>query len=128
MIAFPIDVALAIHRASRATFIGPSQGSNKPGNAPYQRRGRAWVRALDMVPDDVIAGDVKLKLIGPCADAESYVLGLRYIQGKSFLGVEVSWFLSYLSTLIQNIICCGHHCMPVTFMVCAVPIANISNW
>jgi len=31
-----------------------------------------------MVPSDVIAGDVKVKLIGPCANVESYVLGLRY--------------------------------------------------
>jgi len=31
-----------------------------------------------MVPGDVITGDVKVKLIGPCADAESYTLGLRY--------------------------------------------------
>jgi hypothetical protein len=33
----------------------------------------AWVRAPDVVP-----GDVKVKLIGPCADVESYTLGLRY--------------------------------------------------
>ncbi|KAG0708003.1 hypothetical protein DFH29DRAFT_844028 [Suillus ampliporus] len=39
---------------------------------------QAWVRAPDMVPGDVIAGDVKVKLIGPCPDAESYALALRY--------------------------------------------------
>jgi hypothetical protein len=31
-----------------------------------------------MAPGDVIAGDVKVKLIGPCTDPESYTLGLRY--------------------------------------------------
>ncbi|KAG2036006.1 hypothetical protein BDR03DRAFT_476378 [Suillus americanus] len=31
-----------------------------------------------MVPGEVIAGDVKIKLSGPCSDAESYALGLRY--------------------------------------------------
>jgi hypothetical protein len=31
-----------------------------------------------MVPGDVIGGDVKIKLIEPCTDAESYALGLRF--------------------------------------------------
>jgi hypothetical protein len=31
-----------------------------------------------MVPGEVIAGDVKIKLSGPCTGAESYTLGLRY--------------------------------------------------
>ncbi|KAG2363433.1 hypothetical protein BDR07DRAFT_1460314 [Suillus spraguei] len=35
-------------------------------------------RAPDMVPGEVITGDVKIKLSGPCIDAESYTLGLRY--------------------------------------------------
>jgi len=31
-----------------------------------------------MVPGDVIPGDVKIKLSGPCPDVERYALGLRY--------------------------------------------------
>ncbi|KAJ8589819.1 hypothetical protein M405DRAFT_861897 [Rhizopogon salebrosus TDB-379] len=60
--------------ASRATFADPSQGSKEPSDALYQCHGRAWVRAPDMVPGDVIAGDVKVKLNGPCTNAESYAL------------------------------------------------------
>ncbi|KAG1774437.1 hypothetical protein EV702DRAFT_1240561 [Suillus placidus] len=40
-----------------------------------------------MVPGDVIAGDVRIKLNGPCADAESYGLGLRYKE-------KIFWRLS----------------------------------
>ncbi|KAG1741429.1 uncharacterized protein EDB91DRAFT_328571 [Suillus paluster] len=65
--------------ASVVVFTNPSLGFKKPGFAPYQCQAHAWVRAPDMVPGDVIAGDVKIKLQGPCTDAaESYTLGLRY--------------------------------------------------
>ncbi|KAG2053072.1 hypothetical protein BDR06DRAFT_486880 [Suillus hirtellus] len=50
----------------------------EPNSVPSQCQARAWVRAPDMVPGEVIAGDVKIKLSGPCTDAKSYVLGLRY--------------------------------------------------
>lgn len=56
----------------------PSSISKEPGDAPSQCQARAWVRAPDMVPGEVIAGDVKIRLSGLCADAESYTLGLRY--------------------------------------------------
>ncbi|OJA09806.1 hypothetical protein AZE42_10939 [Rhizopogon vesiculosus] len=72
-----LSLALTL-AASRATFADPSLESKEPGDALDQCQGRAWVRAPDMVPGDVIAGDVKVKLIGPCANAESYALGLRY--------------------------------------------------
>ncbi|KAG0708001.1 hypothetical protein DFH29DRAFT_871255 [Suillus ampliporus] len=64
--------------ASVAAFTDPSAESQDPSHAPYQCRAFAWVRAPDIVPGDVIAGDVKIKLSGPCPDAESYALGLRY--------------------------------------------------
>jgi len=72
-----ISLALAL-AASRATLTNPSLESKETSDALSQCRGLAWVRAPDMVPGDVITGDVKVKLIGPCADAESYTLGLRY--------------------------------------------------
>ncbi|KAG2358487.1 hypothetical protein BDR07DRAFT_1489379 [Suillus spraguei] len=56
----------------------PSPGSKEPSDLPSQCQAHAWVRAPDMVPGEVIAGDVKVKLSGPCNDAENYVLGLRY--------------------------------------------------
>ncbi|KAG1729731.1 hypothetical protein EDB19DRAFT_2027683 [Suillus lakei] len=64
--------------ASILAFADISTESKEPSNAPYQCRASAWVRAPDMVPGDIIAGDVRIKLNGPCTDAESYVLGLRY--------------------------------------------------
>jgi hypothetical protein len=59
--------------ATHATFTDSSLQFNEPGDALQQCQG-----ALDMVPGDVIAGGVKVKLIGPCTDAESYTIGLRY--------------------------------------------------
>jgi len=56
----------------------PSPESKDPSNAPSQCQAHAWVRAPDMVPGEVIAGDVKIQLSGPCTGAESYTLGLRY--------------------------------------------------
>ncbi|KAG1865220.1 hypothetical protein C8R48DRAFT_772919 [Suillus tomentosus] len=56
----------------------PSPESKEPNDVPSQCKARAWVRAPDMVPNEVIAGDVKIKLSGPCADVESYAIGLRY--------------------------------------------------
>ncbi|KAG2135329.1 hypothetical protein DEU56DRAFT_901841 [Suillus clintonianus] len=63
---------------SVAVFADPSLESKEPSDALPKCQAHAWVRAPDMVPGDVIAGDVKVKLRGPCPDAESYVLGLRY--------------------------------------------------
>ncbi|KAG2135331.1 hypothetical protein DEU56DRAFT_807650 [Suillus clintonianus] len=56
----------------------PSLESKEPSDALPECQARAWVRAPDMVPGDIIAGDVRIKLSGPCTDVESYVLGLRY--------------------------------------------------
>ncbi|KAG1815193.1 uncharacterized protein BJ212DRAFT_1481721 [Suillus subaureus] len=63
-----------------AAFIDllPSPECKEPSDAPPECQARAWVRASDMVPGEVIAGDVKIKLSGPCSDAENYTLGLRY--------------------------------------------------
>ncbi|KAG2135328.1 hypothetical protein DEU56DRAFT_949282 [Suillus clintonianus] len=72
-----LSLALVL-TTSVAAFAGPSQESKEPSDAPAQCRARAWVRAPDMVPGDVIAGDVMVKLSGPCTDVESYALGLRY--------------------------------------------------
>jgi len=70
-----LTLALA---TGRPAFAELSQKSNEPGDALDHCRAHAWVRAPDMVPGDVIAGDVKIKLVGPCTDAESYALGLRF--------------------------------------------------
>jgi hypothetical protein len=72
-----LSLALVL-AAAHATFTDSSLQFNEPGDALQQCQGRAWVRAPDMVPGDVIAGDVKVKLIGPYTDAESYTIGLRY--------------------------------------------------
>lgn len=56
----------------------PSPKSKEPNDVPSQCQARAWVRAPDMVPGEVIAGDVKIKLSGPCTNTKSYALGLRY--------------------------------------------------
>ncbi|KIJ63036.1 hypothetical protein HYDPIDRAFT_41307 [Hydnomerulius pinastri MD-312] len=39
---------------------------------------RAWVRAPDLVPGQIIEGDARIKLEGDCPEVESYSLGLRY--------------------------------------------------
>ncbi|KAG2092512.1 uncharacterized protein F5147DRAFT_619664 [Suillus discolor] len=52
--------------------------AGESNDVPSQCQARAWVRAPDMVPGEVIAGDVKIKLSGPCTDTKSYALGLRY--------------------------------------------------
>ncbi|KAG0708004.1 hypothetical protein DFH29DRAFT_994630 [Suillus ampliporus] len=72
-----ISLALVL-AASVVASTDTSLESKEPSNASPQCRAHAWVRAPDMVPGDVIAGDVKIKLSGPCPDAESYALGLRY--------------------------------------------------
>ncbi|KAG0708012.1 hypothetical protein DFH29DRAFT_562124 [Suillus ampliporus] len=72
-----ISLALVL-AASVVASTDASLESKEPSNASPQCRAHAWVRAPDMVPGDVIAGDVKIKLSGPCPDAESYALGLRY--------------------------------------------------
>ncbi|KAG1741431.1 uncharacterized protein EDB91DRAFT_1130369 [Suillus paluster] len=72
-------LSLALALATRTVpFTDPFTESLKPSYAPSQCRAHAWVRAPDMMPGDVIAGDIKIKLNGPCPDAESYALGLRY--------------------------------------------------
>ncbi|KAG1717470.1 hypothetical protein EDB19DRAFT_1260961 [Suillus lakei] len=73
-----LSLALVLATSVAASTDSPSLESKEPGDAPSQCQARAWVRAPDMVPGEVIAGDVKIKLSGPCTDAESYALGLRY--------------------------------------------------
>jgi len=70
-------LSLALVLATNVVAL-PSSQSKEPSNAPSHCQARAWVRAPDMVPGEVIAGDVKIKLSGPCTGAESYKLGLRY--------------------------------------------------
>ncbi|KAG2135309.1 hypothetical protein DEU56DRAFT_396632 [Suillus clintonianus] len=75
-------VVPALAAAGILVFTNPLKFYREPHNAPPpppQCWAQAWVRAPDMVPGDVIAGDVRIKLNGPaCADVESYGLGLRY--------------------------------------------------
>ncbi|KAG1720260.1 hypothetical protein EDB19DRAFT_1918100 [Suillus lakei] len=73
-----LSLALVLATSVAASTDSSTLESKEPGDAPPQCQARAWVRAPDMVPGEVIAGDVKIKLSGPCADAESYALGLRY--------------------------------------------------
>ncbi|KAG1868525.1 hypothetical protein F4604DRAFT_914418 [Suillus subluteus] len=70
-------LSLALVLATNVVAL-PTPRSKEPSDAPSQCQARAWVRAPDMVPGEVIAGDVKIKLRGPCTGAESYTLGLRY--------------------------------------------------
>ncbi|KAG1815194.1 uncharacterized protein BJ212DRAFT_1300357 [Suillus subaureus] len=73
-------LSLALVLATNVAALPSPQSPQfkEPSDAPSQCQARAWVRAPDMVPGEVIAGDVKIKLSGPCSDAESYTLGLRY--------------------------------------------------
>ncbi|KAG2135299.1 hypothetical protein DEU56DRAFT_981165 [Suillus clintonianus] len=79
-------VVPALAAAGILVFTNPLKFRREPHNAlnappppPPQCWAQAWVRAPDMVPGDVIVGDVRIKLNGPaCADVESYGLGLRY--------------------------------------------------
>jgi len=71
-------LALVLATIATAFTLLRSPQSKDPSNAPSQCQAHAWVRAPDMVPGEVIAGDVKIKLSGPCTGAESYTLGLRY--------------------------------------------------
>lgn len=72
-----LSLALVLATA-RAMVLHPSLESKEPNDVLHQCQGHAWVRAPDLTPGDVIAGDVKVKLLGPCAEAESYTIGLRY--------------------------------------------------
>ncbi|KAG2131368.1 hypothetical protein DEU56DRAFT_456901 [Suillus clintonianus] len=71
-------LSLALVLATSVVFAGTTLESKDPSDAVSQCGARAWVRAPDMVPGDVIAGDVRIKLSGPCTKVKSYVLGLRY--------------------------------------------------
>ncbi|KAG2064707.1 hypothetical protein BDR04DRAFT_1122396 [Suillus decipiens] len=73
-----ISLALVLATNVAAFTNSPAPESKGLSNAPSQCQALAWVRAPDMVPGEVITGDVKIKLSGPCIDAESYTLGLRY--------------------------------------------------
>ncbi|KAF8532276.1 hypothetical protein JB92DRAFT_2843998 [Gautieria morchelliformis] len=43
-------------------------------------RARAWVRAPDLEPGQVVQRDVKVKLDGVCEEVSSYTLGLRFAE------------------------------------------------
>lgn len=73
-----LSLALVLATNVAAFTDSPSPKSTEPSDAPSQCQARAWVRAPDMVPGEVITGDAKVKLSGLCAGAESYTLGLRY--------------------------------------------------
>jgi hypothetical protein len=73
-----LSLVLVLANSAAAFTELPSPKCKEPADAPSQCQASAWVRAPDMVPGEVIAGDVKIKLSGPCTDAESYTLGLRY--------------------------------------------------
>ncbi|KAG1779474.1 hypothetical protein EV702DRAFT_1195422 [Suillus placidus] len=73
-----LSLALVLATNVAAFTDTPSPKPKEPSDAPSQCQARAWVRAPDMVPGEVIAGDVKIKLSGQCTDAESFTLGLRY--------------------------------------------------
>ncbi|KAG2346355.1 hypothetical protein BDR05DRAFT_779625 [Suillus weaverae] len=73
-----VSLALALATNVAAFTDTPSPKPKEPSDAPSQCQARAWVRAPDMVPGEVIAGDVKIKLSGQCIDAKSFMLGLRY--------------------------------------------------
>jgi hypothetical protein len=73
-----LSLVLVLANNAAAFTELPSPECKEPADAPSQCQASAWVRAPDMVPGEVIAGDVKIKLSGPCTDAESYTLGLRY--------------------------------------------------
>ncbi|KAG2084447.1 uncharacterized protein F5147DRAFT_797234 [Suillus discolor] len=70
-----LSLVLVLATNVAAFTDSPSPESN---DVPSQCQARAWVRAPDMVPGEVIAGDVKIKLSGPCTQAKSYAIGLRY--------------------------------------------------
>ncbi|KAG0708013.1 hypothetical protein DFH29DRAFT_562133 [Suillus ampliporus] len=81
---------------SVVVFTKPSLESTERRVAPSQCQVHAWVRAPDMVPGDVIAGDVKIKFHESCTDtAESYTLGLRYKE-------KMFWRLSPYDVPIYN--------------------------
>ncbi|KAG1751005.1 hypothetical protein EDD22DRAFT_251081 [Suillus occidentalis] len=73
-----LSLALVLATNVAAFTDSPSPKYTEPSDAPSQCYARAWVRAPDMVPGEVITGDVKVKLSGLCTGAESYTLGLRY--------------------------------------------------
>ena len=43
-------------------------------------RARAWVRAPDLGAGQVVQGDVKVKLDGPCQEVLGYTLKLRFAE------------------------------------------------
>ncbi|KIK44192.1 hypothetical protein CY34DRAFT_802892 [Suillus luteus UH-Slu-Lm8-n1] len=73
-----LSLALVLATNVAAFTDSPSPKYTEPSDAPSQCHARAWVRAPDMVPGEVITGDVKVKLSGLCTGAESYTLGLRF--------------------------------------------------
>ncbi|KIJ63017.1 hypothetical protein HYDPIDRAFT_113523 [Hydnomerulius pinastri MD-312] len=61
------------------SFLASAISASKaePSEHELPCRVRAWVRAPDLVPGEIIEGDARIKLDGDCPEVESYALGLR---------------------------------------------------
>jgi hypothetical protein len=60
----------------------PAIHLNSPARQECQVQ--AWVRAADLVPAELVRGEVKVKTSGDCDDAISYELGLRFRERSAF--------------------------------------------
>ncbi|KAF8512479.1 hypothetical protein JB92DRAFT_271314 [Gautieria morchelliformis] len=65
--------------ASLSTIAATADTGDPHGTKP-DCRVRAWVRAPDLEPGQVLQGDVKIKLDGACSDVSSYGIGLRFME------------------------------------------------
>ena len=50
------------------------------GETRHDCRARAWVRAPDLEPGEILQGDVRIKLDADCSDVSSYSIGLRFME------------------------------------------------
>ncbi|KAG2341008.1 hypothetical protein BDR05DRAFT_950094 [Suillus weaverae] len=105
MLRWLVCVVLAL-TAGVLVFTNPLKFHRKPGYAPPRPscQAHAWVRTPDMVPDNVIAGDARVKLDGPCTEVKSYKLGLHYKE-------KIFWKLRTLDR-IRTCVCTRKNGLP----------------
>ncbi|KAG2132708.1 uncharacterized protein EDB93DRAFT_1255125 [Suillus bovinus] len=84
-------LSLALVLATNVAGItdSPFPESKEPSDVPSQCQARAWARAPDMVPGEIIAGDVKIKLSRTMRGRRDLCVRLA-LQGKGILEVEAS--------------------------------------
>ena len=81
-----------------STVVAAASAPSAESDTVTPCRARAWVRAPDLVPGQVVKGDVKVKLDGACEEVSSYTLGLRFAE-RSWVKTRCAFLLLLLSAV-----------------------------